>query len=149
MRRFENSRSRPAFWERSMRSASILMVTHAPLQSEFGAGQTTLQLSRAMRARGHDVTVWSPVTSSVVMATVVVVRRCQCGVVKFHHHGRHVGWCLKIISSNRTAQRWERCQIFNGASPALTPLIRSSLHGDQAARRAHILCSICVHSLGL
>lgn len=38
----------------------ILIVTHAPLTPEFGASQVALNLSEALRAFGHDVTLWSP-----------------------------------------------------------------------------------------
>lgn len=38
----------------------ILIVTHAPLTSEFGASQLAINLSEALRAQGHDVTLWSP-----------------------------------------------------------------------------------------
>ena len=38
----------------------ILIVTHAPLTAEFGASQIALNLGEALRAHGHDATVWSP-----------------------------------------------------------------------------------------
>lgn len=38
----------------------ILIVTHAPLTAEFGASQIALNLGEALRAYGHDVTLWSP-----------------------------------------------------------------------------------------
>src|SRR6266404_3376012 len=38
----------------------ILIVTHAPLTSEFGASQLAMNLSEALREQGYDVTLWSP-----------------------------------------------------------------------------------------
>jgi glycosyltransferase involved in cell wall biosynthesis len=38
----------------------ILIVTHAPLTTEFGASQLAINLSEALRQQGHDVTLWSP-----------------------------------------------------------------------------------------
>lgn len=38
----------------------ILIVTHAPLSAEFGAGQMAINLAKALRAKGHNVTLWSP-----------------------------------------------------------------------------------------
>jgi len=38
----------------------ILIVTHAPLNAEFGASQIALNLGEALRAQGNDVTLWSP-----------------------------------------------------------------------------------------
>lgn len=43
-----------------MQSIRILIVTHAPLSAELGAGQMALNLAEALRAQGHDVTLWSP-----------------------------------------------------------------------------------------
>lgn len=43
-----------------MKSIRILIVTHAPLAPEFGAGQMALNLAEAFREQGHDVTLWSP-----------------------------------------------------------------------------------------
>ncbi len=43
-----------------MRSIRLLIVTHAPLSAELGAGQVALNLAEALRTQGHDVTVWSP-----------------------------------------------------------------------------------------
>lgn len=37
----------------------ILVVTHAPLDPEAGAGQMALNLARAFRALGHEVEAWS------------------------------------------------------------------------------------------
>ena len=41
-------------------SLRMLIVTHAPLSPGFGAAQVALNLGDALRALGHDVTVWSP-----------------------------------------------------------------------------------------
>lgn len=38
----------------------ILIVTHAPLSAETGAGQMAINLADAVREQGHDVTLWSP-----------------------------------------------------------------------------------------
>ncbi|MFL6210397.1 MAG: glycosyltransferase family 4 protein [Pyrinomonadaceae bacterium] len=38
----------------------LLIVTHGLLTAEFGASQLALNLCEALRARGHDVTLWSP-----------------------------------------------------------------------------------------
>jgi len=38
----------------------ILIVSHAPLAAEAGAGQVALQLSDALRALGNKVSLWSP-----------------------------------------------------------------------------------------
>ena len=38
----------------------ILIVTHAPLSPEFGAGQMAINLGDALRRQGHEVTLWSP-----------------------------------------------------------------------------------------
>lgn len=38
----------------------ILVVTHAPLLPEVGAGQMALNLAEAFRQQGHAVTCWSP-----------------------------------------------------------------------------------------
>jgi len=38
----------------------ILIITHAPLSSEFGAGQMALNLGEALRKIGYEVTLWSP-----------------------------------------------------------------------------------------
>ncbi|KAB8317533.1 glycosyltransferase family 4 protein [Tolypothrix campylonemoides VB511288] len=43
-----------------MKSLRILIVTHAPLSPEFGAGQMAINLAEALRNQGHDVTLWSP-----------------------------------------------------------------------------------------
>ncbi|HBB32225.1 MAG TPA: hypothetical protein DC064_10620 [Cyanobacteria bacterium UBA9273] len=43
-----------------MRLIRILIVTHAPLSAEFGAGQAAINLAEAFREQGHDVTLWSP-----------------------------------------------------------------------------------------
>ncbi|MBA3710889.1 MAG: glycosyltransferase family 4 protein [Pyrinomonadaceae bacterium] len=43
-----------------LHSMRILIVTHAPLAAEFGACQMAINLSDALRAQGHDVTLWSP-----------------------------------------------------------------------------------------
>ncbi|MBW4649283.1 MAG: glycosyltransferase family 4 protein [Kastovskya adunca ATA6-11-RM4] len=43
-----------------MRSVRLLIVTHAPLAAEFGAGQVAINLAEALRSQGHDVTLWSP-----------------------------------------------------------------------------------------
>ncbi len=37
----------------------ILLVTHAPLQPEFGAAQAAIHLAAALCARGHDALAWS------------------------------------------------------------------------------------------
>jgi len=42
-----------------MQSLRILIMTHAPLSPEFGAGQMTINLGEAFRELGHDVTLWS------------------------------------------------------------------------------------------
>lgn len=38
----------------------ILIVSHAPLSQELGAGQMALNLGEALRLWGHEVIVWSP-----------------------------------------------------------------------------------------
>lgn len=38
----------------------ILIVTHGPLSTEFGASQLAINLGGGLRAHGHDVTLWSP-----------------------------------------------------------------------------------------
>ncbi len=38
----------------------ILLVSHPPLDAAFGAAQIALHLGEALRARGHEVVVWSP-----------------------------------------------------------------------------------------
>lgn len=38
----------------------ILIVTHAPLTGAFGASQIAINLTEALRAQGHAVTLWSP-----------------------------------------------------------------------------------------
>jgi len=38
----------------------ILVVTHAPLSPEFGAGQMAINFSEALKEQGHNVTTWSP-----------------------------------------------------------------------------------------
>jgi glycosyltransferase involved in cell wall biosynthesis len=38
----------------------ILIVTHAPLAARHGAAQLGINLGRALRQRGNDVTLWSP-----------------------------------------------------------------------------------------
>lgn len=43
-----------------MQSIRILIATAAPLSPEFGAGQMAINLAEALRAQGHDVTLWSP-----------------------------------------------------------------------------------------
>lgn len=43
-----------------MQSLRILIVTHAPLSRESGAGQMAINLAEALRAQGHSVTLWSP-----------------------------------------------------------------------------------------
>jgi len=43
-----------------LRSIRILIVTHALLSAELGAGQMAFNLAEALRAQGHDVTLWSP-----------------------------------------------------------------------------------------
>ncbi|MGA1592888.1 MAG: hypothetical protein ACO36N_05975 [Candidatus Nanopelagicales bacterium] len=41
-------------------SMRILIVTHAPLSPEFGAGQMAINLGDALRRQGYEVTLWSP-----------------------------------------------------------------------------------------
>lgn len=43
-----------------MQPIRILIITHAPLSAEFGAGQVAVNLAAALRLLGHDVTLWSP-----------------------------------------------------------------------------------------
>lgn len=43
-----------------MQPIRILIVTHSPLSAEFGAGQVAINLAQALRAKGHEVTLWSP-----------------------------------------------------------------------------------------
>ncbi len=43
-----------------MKSIRILIVTHASLSAELGAGQMAINLAEAFREQGHDVTLWSP-----------------------------------------------------------------------------------------
>ncbi len=43
-----------------MRSIRILVATHSPIAAEFGAGQMAINLAEALRAQGHNVTLWSP-----------------------------------------------------------------------------------------
>lgn len=38
----------------------LLVVSHPPLSPEYGAAQTTLNLTAALRGRGHDAVAWSP-----------------------------------------------------------------------------------------
>lgn len=38
----------------------ILIVTHGALTAELGASQIAINLGEALRAHGHDVTLWSP-----------------------------------------------------------------------------------------
>jgi glycosyltransferase involved in cell wall biosynthesis len=38
----------------------ILLVSHPPLTAELGAAQIALNLTAALRARGHDACAWSP-----------------------------------------------------------------------------------------
>jgi glycosyltransferase involved in cell wall biosynthesis len=38
----------------------LLIVTHGLLTAEFGASQLAINLGEALRARGHDITLWSP-----------------------------------------------------------------------------------------
>jgi len=38
----------------------LLLVSHAPLSSELGAAQVTINLAEALRRRGHEVEAWSP-----------------------------------------------------------------------------------------
>lgn len=38
----------------------ILIVTHAPLSAEFGAGQMAINLAEAFKKQGHDLVLWSP-----------------------------------------------------------------------------------------
>src|SRR5258706_12059078 len=38
----------------------ILVVTHAPLASEFGAGQIAINLAQPLQKLGHEVVLWSP-----------------------------------------------------------------------------------------
>jgi hypothetical protein len=42
-----------------MKSLRILIVTHAPLSLEFGAGQMAINLGAAFRDQGHEVTLYS------------------------------------------------------------------------------------------
>ncbi len=43
-----------------MQASRILIVTHAPLSAQFGAGQVAINLAEALRLQGHEVTLWSP-----------------------------------------------------------------------------------------
>lgn len=43
-----------------MQSIRILIVTHAPLSTKFGAGQMAINFAEALRVQGHNVTLWSP-----------------------------------------------------------------------------------------
>jgi glycosyltransferase involved in cell wall biosynthesis len=43
-----------------LRPFRILIITHSPLTAEFGAGQMAINLADALKAQGHDVTLWSP-----------------------------------------------------------------------------------------
>lgn len=43
-----------------MQSIRLLIVTHAPLSAETGAGQVAINLAEAFRSQGHDVTLWTP-----------------------------------------------------------------------------------------
>jgi glycosyltransferase involved in cell wall biosynthesis len=43
-----------------LRPFRILIITHSPLAAEFGAGQMAINLADALKAQGHDVTLWSP-----------------------------------------------------------------------------------------
>ena len=38
----------------------LLLVSHPPLSPEYGAAQTALNLTAALRRRGHDAVAWSP-----------------------------------------------------------------------------------------
>ena len=38
----------------------ILIVTHSPLSSQFGAGQVAINLSEEFKKQGHDAVLWSP-----------------------------------------------------------------------------------------
>ncbi len=38
----------------------ILIVTHAPISAEFGAGQMAINLTEAFKKQGHKVVLWSP-----------------------------------------------------------------------------------------
>lgn len=38
----------------------LLIVTHGSLTAQLGASQLAINLGEALRARGHDVTLWSP-----------------------------------------------------------------------------------------
>ncbi len=42
-----------------MKSLRILIVTHAPLTTQCGAGQMAINLADAFRNQGHDVSLWS------------------------------------------------------------------------------------------
>ena len=44
----------------SKKSLRILIVTHAPLSKELGAGQVAINLADAFRMHGHSVRLWSP-----------------------------------------------------------------------------------------
>lgn len=41
------------------RPLRILIITHAPLSLEFGAGQMAINLGEAFKQQGHNVTLWS------------------------------------------------------------------------------------------
>ena len=43
-----------------MESLRILIATASPLSAKFGAGQMAINLAQALRAQGHNVTLWSP-----------------------------------------------------------------------------------------
>jgi glycosyltransferase involved in cell wall biosynthesis len=43
-----------------VKSIRILIVTHASLSAELGAGQMAINLAEAFRLQGNDVTLWSP-----------------------------------------------------------------------------------------
>ena len=43
-----------------MRPIRILIATHSPLSSKFGAGQMAINLAEALREQGHQVILWSP-----------------------------------------------------------------------------------------
>lgn len=43
-----------------MSTTHILIVTHAQLTPEFGAGQMAINLAEALRQQGNQVTLWSP-----------------------------------------------------------------------------------------
>jgi glycosyltransferase involved in cell wall biosynthesis len=43
-----------------LKSLRILIVTHSTLVAELGASQMAINLAEALRALGHDVTLWSP-----------------------------------------------------------------------------------------